>query len=41
MRDNEVIESKDPKVKTKSLFLPVYKQVRFDKTMANKLSELK
>jgi len=38
---NEVIESKDPKVKTKSLFLPVYKQVRFDKTMANKLSELK
>lgn len=38
---NEVIASKDPKVKTKSLFLPVYKQVRFDKDTANSLDELK
>jgi ATP-dependent DNA ligase len=38
---NEVISSKDPKKTTKSLFLPIYKQIRFDKTFANKLSELK
>lgn len=38
---NEVIASKNPKVTTKSLFLPVYKQVRFDKNTANSLSELK
>lgn len=37
---NEVISSKDPKVKTKSLFLPVYLQIRFDKQIANTLGEL-
>lgn len=36
---NEVISSKGKN--TKSLFLPVYKQVRFDKNTANSLSELK
>lgn len=38
---NEVIASKDPKKTTKSLFLPVFKQIRYDKNVANKLSELK
>lgn len=36
---NEVISSKGKT--TKSLFLPVYKQIRFDKKVANKLEELK
>lgn len=36
---NEVISSKGRD--TKSLFLPVYKQVRFDKNVANSLKELK
>lgn len=36
---NEVISSKGKT--TKSLFLPVYKQVRFDKNVANTLQELK
>ena len=36
---NEVISRKGEA--TKSLFLPVYKQVRFDKTEANSLDELK
>lgn len=36
---NEVISSKGKSIK--SLFLPVYKQVRFDKSSANALGELK
>jgi DNA ligase-1 len=36
---NEVISSKGRD--TKSLFLPVYKQIRFDKNVANSLKELK
>lgn len=36
---NEIISSKGKT--TKSLFLPIYKQVRYDKNVANKLDELK
>lgn len=36
---NEVISSRDRE--TKSLFLPVFKQIRHDKTIANSLAELK
>ena len=36
---NEIITSKNKT--TKSLFLPIYKQVRFDKNVANSIEELK
>ena len=38
---NEIISSRDRKDGTLSLFLPIFKQVRWDKTTANTLEELK
>jgi hypothetical protein len=38
---NEVIASRARKDGTKSLFLPIFSQIRFDKTVANSLAELK
>ena len=38
---NEVIASRDRKDGTKSLFLPIFKQIRYDKNVANTLAELK